>query len=307
MSEAAALADGTTAGMLLRHAREAAGLHVATLAANLKVPVRKLEALEEDRYDLLGDAVFVRALASSICRTLKVDPHPVLERLPQTASPRLVPEGARINAPFRAPGDGPSPGLLDQVSRPVVLIVGLLLIGALVIFFLPMVQRGYETVVDATRSEPVLPPPDAAATVPSVPAPVEIVPAADTAAAQPAPAATIAAAPATPLAGAAPTPAATASAANVAAAPRDAASGPIAAAGVVQFRARAASWVQVRDASGTTVFQRLMEPGESAGATGRLPLSVIIGSVQATEVQVRGKPYDLAPVSKDNVARFEVK
>ncbi|HYE38489.1 MAG TPA: helix-turn-helix transcriptional regulator, partial [Ramlibacter sp.] len=54
--------DGVTAGALLRDAREAAGLHVATLAANLKVPVRKLEALEEDRYDLLPDAVFVRAL-----------------------------------------------------------------------------------------------------------------------------------------------------------------------------------------------------------------------------------------------------
>jgi len=33
----------------------------------------------------------------------------------------------------------------------------------------------------------------------------------------------------------------------------------------------------------------------------------VIGSVEATEVQVRGKPYNLGPVSKDNVARFEVK
>src|SRR6185369_657668 len=92
MSENQAVADGASAGTLLRQAREAAGLHVATLAANLKVPVRKVEALEEDRYDLLGDAVFVRGLASSICRTLKVDPQPVLQRLPQTASPRLVQE-----------------------------------------------------------------------------------------------------------------------------------------------------------------------------------------------------------------------
>ena len=73
MSEAALPDDGPSAGALLRQAREEAGLHVATLAANLKVPVRKLEALEDDRYDLLGDAVFVRGLASSICRTLKVD------------------------------------------------------------------------------------------------------------------------------------------------------------------------------------------------------------------------------------------
>ena len=61
MSEAGAGTDTVTAGTLLREAREAAGLHVATLAANLKVPVRKLEALEEDRFDQLGDAVFIRA------------------------------------------------------------------------------------------------------------------------------------------------------------------------------------------------------------------------------------------------------
>jgi len=55
------------------------------------------------------------------------------------------------------------------------------------------------------------------------------------------------------------------------------------------------------------VFRRLMEAGESAGATGTLPLMVTVGSVEATEVQVRGKPYNLAPVARDNVARFEVK
>ncbi len=73
--------EGASAGTLLRQAREAAGLHVSSLAASLKVPVRKLEALEEDRYEELPDAVFVRALASSVCRTLKVDPAPVLQRL----------------------------------------------------------------------------------------------------------------------------------------------------------------------------------------------------------------------------------
>ena len=47
-----------TAGRLLREAREAAGLHIASLAVSLKVPVRKLELLEADRFDELPDAVF---------------------------------------------------------------------------------------------------------------------------------------------------------------------------------------------------------------------------------------------------------
>jgi len=321
MSEAAATidaVDGPSAGALLREAREAAGLHVATLAATLKVPVRKLEALEEDRYDLLGDAVFLRALASSICRTLKIDPQPVLQRLPQTASPRLVQEGEGINAPFRAPGDGPGPGLLDQVSRPVVLTVVALLLGALVIVFLPLVQRGYERISEATRPEPVMPPPGAAANVPSTPAeenaPPAVAPAAAPEAATPvapttpAPAAVL---PSTSSATAAArsAPAASAAIAATAATPQAAASNPVGALGgrgIVVFRTRGQSWIQVTDATGATVFRRLMAAGETGGATGALPLSVTVGSVEATEVQVRGKPYNLAPVSRDNVARFEI-
>lgn len=309
-------ADGTTAGSLLRQAREEAGLHVATLAATLKVPVRKLEALEEDRYDLLGDAVFVRALASSICRTLKIDPQPVLQRLPQTASPRLVQEGEGINAPFRAPSDGPTPGILDQVSRPVVLTVMALLLGALVMVFLPLARdgEGEPPAAEAGKAaDPVLPPP--VANLPPGP-PLEATPSAPAApvapTVMPSPAGATSPAPAAPVAVAPPaaSPASAATAASVptvAMAPQDAASGAINARGIVVFRTRGPSWIQVTDASGTTVFRRLMEPGESAGASGTLPLSVTIGSVEATEVQVRGKPYNLGPVSKDNVARFEVK
>jgi cytoskeleton protein RodZ len=312
--------DGISAGKLLREAREAAGLQVSTLAANLKVPARKLEALEQDRYDQLGDAVFIRALASSVCRTLKVDPQPVLRRLPQTAQPRLIQDSEGINAPFRAPGDGPKPGLLDQVSRPVVLTVVALLLGALVLIFLPMVQRGYDTVVQANRQpEPVMPPPGAAANVPMAPVPVETpgtaaAPAAAAATvltpasalAPAAPAAAVGAVPASPPAPVAATAPVTV-AANTATPTAQAASGPIAARGIVLFRTRGPSWIQVTDASGATVMQRLMEPGETAGAGGRLPLSVTVGSVAATEVQVRGKPFNLGPVSRDNVARFEVK
>lgn len=347
MSESAgpAAAD-VSAGKLLRDAREASGMHLDTLAANLKVPPAKLDALENDRFDLLPDAVFVRALASSVCRTLKIDPQPVLQRLPQTGQPRLVQDHERINAPFRSPNDGPAPGLLDQLGRPVVLTVAALLLGALVLVFLPMVQRGIETVAEANRtSDPVMPPPGAVtaesgAAAPSEPAPVPAnaastaLPAAMPASASgPAPtAAAITPAPdpnavptttgpgqaatanpqlrasttASVAPGAAPAQQA-ASAQPAASAAQAAASGPIGARGVVQFRTRGPSWVQVTDANGTTVLRKLMEPGESAGASGALPLSVTVGDVGNTEVQVRGKPYNLAPVSRDNVARFEVK
>jgi cytoskeleton protein RodZ len=320
MSEEVPAADTTSAGKLLREAREAAGLHVATLAANLKVPVRKLEALEEDRYDLLPDAVFVRALASSVCRTLKIDPQPVLSRLPQTTQPRLMQASEGINAPFRAPGDGPQPGLVDQLSRPVVLTVVALLLGALVLIFLPMAQddapAGSQQVAASPPPEPPASPPAqlaapaATAQPQSIPAPTAVV----TPAAVPAPAPSgLPAAPAPT--GAAATAVAPATPAAMPAAPVASAGTPITVAttpavpadGIVVFRTRGPSWVQVQDAGGATVLRRLLNAGETVAANGKLPLSVTIGDASQTEVQVRGQAYDLGPIARDNVARFEVK
>ena len=68
----------TSAGRLLREAREKQGLHIAALAAAIKVAPKKLELLESDRFDALPDATFTRALAQTVCRALKIDPAPVL-------------------------------------------------------------------------------------------------------------------------------------------------------------------------------------------------------------------------------------
>jgi cytoskeleton protein RodZ len=254
--------------------------------------------------------VFVRALASSVCRTLKLDPQPVLQRLPQTAQPRLVQDKEGINAPFRAPGDGPNPGLLDQLTRPVALTVVALLLGAVVLIFLPMArddEPGAST--QAAGADAVMPPAGAEAAAPSQPqvsTPVALGTPASPAAIPPSGsgAVPIAAAvtPATDAARAATAPGAQSLA------PAAAASAPAPATdGIVVFRARGASWIQVTDAGGATVLRRLMAAGESAAANGKLPLAVTVGDAKQTEVQVRGKPYDLAPLTRDNVARFEVK
>ena len=315
--------DTLTAGDLLHRAREAAGLHVGALAVALKVPVRKIEALENDRLDELPDAVFVRALASTICRTLKIDPQPVLDRLPQTAAPRLLHSGDGLNTTFRAPGDGTAPGLLDQLTKPVFLAVFALLLGALVLVFLPLVREDSQ-LATATNSllaisspQQAAPPaaaveaapvanvarPAADAAPPAVPA-VDVAMAAPAAAAASAPG--VAAAPGRALAAASaagpgPSPAAGGDPATVADEPAATAEG------IVVFRTRDTSWVEVTDAKGVVAVRRLLGAGEAAGASGALPLQVTIGRVDATDVQVRGKPFDLRPVSRDNVARFEVK
>lgn len=302
---------GVSAGALLRQAREAAGLHIAALAVSLKVPVKKLEALEAGRLDVLPDAVFVRALAASVCRTLKIDAVPVLALLPQTGKPSLGHQRSSINTAFRSPSDGPGPSLWAQISRPAVLAGLLLLLGSLVLIFLPAVQQqdtaaqsapgsvaagsvqgnsqsgvllaGTEVLVGAqpvNRDRPV----EQAATFATAPAAAVLpLPAAATNRASPDLPATSPAAP-VPLALAAPTPSST-----------------------IVFKAKGESWVEVTDAKGIVVLRRFLLAGEAVGASGTLPLTAVVGRADATQVQVRGQAFDLKAVSKDNVARFEVK
>ncbi|MDD5335755.1 MAG: DUF4115 domain-containing protein [Rhodoferax sp.] len=263
-----------TGGAMLRLAREALGLHIAALAVSLKVPVKKLEALEADRFDLLPDAVFVRALASSVCRSLKIDPEPVLAKMPHTSAPQLRAYEASINIPFRSPAGRGGMFSWDHLSRPFVWVVLGLLTGALVLFFFPVGQRIEVAVAPKT---------DAASVNPPLPLP--------------APAPTANEEKALPAAA----PAAEAVNASAVLVP-----GSGATSGVVVFKARAVSWIEVVDASGVVQVRRNMASGETIGATGALPLAVVVGRADTTEVQVRGKPFDLIAIAKDNVARFEV-
>ena len=282
-----------SAGTILRQAREAAGLHIAVLAVSLKVPVAKLEALEADRLDELPDAVFARALAASVCRQLKIDPEVVLERLPPSA-PRLTPDHKSVNTPFRALEEKSRAGLSSQLSRPMVMAVLAILLGALVLILLPSFSRhaGVGTEPLASLPSPALP---AAVSTDKVEPP----------SAPPATTATLSpSAPAADTALAAEVPSSAPTVATVAAAPApaDATSD-----GIIVFTAKAPSWVQVTDAKGNAVLRKILAPAEVARVSGALPLTVVVGRADATSVQVRGKPFDLASSTKSNVARFEVK
>lgn len=316
-----------SAGTLLRQAREAAGLHIAALAVSLKVPVKKLEALEADRFELLPDAVFVRALAASVCRTLKIDAAPVLQRLPKNSNAKPAYQSASINAPFRTPGDGPGPSVWTHISRPAVLAGLLLLLGALVLIFLPAVKSGIR---DATSDSTSVVGNAESAAVPANVAAEAIGVAAvklsstngenlsSTSATTDSAvlhtdgsAPSVSSAPAIMQTASSPVPAASALAslapALVAPSAEASAAPPSSATGIVVFRAKGESWVEVTDSKGTVVLRRTLVPGDIVGASGALPLAAVVGRADATEVKIRGKAFELATFAKDNVARFEVK
>lgn len=266
------------AGAMLRQAREQAGLHVEALAVALKVPVAKLEALEAGRIDLLPDPTFARGLAASICRGLKIDPKPVLELMPGLSGARAAVAPPAINARFE-PGTAAASGSssLRGNPSPAMWIVLVLLLGALAIYLWPGMGNGSGDQDAAAPATPM----GAPSTVTESVAPAEPASAAP-AAAEPAP---VASAPAAP--------------ASVAAAPAQAA--------LLQFVAKGETWVQVTDATGSVPLRRSLAAGETVTATGTPPLAVVIGRIDAVEVQVRGQTQDLRAIAKNNVARFEVK
>lgn len=288
---------GVTPGGLLREARQASGLHIAALAAALKVPVSKLEALESDNYEVLPDAVFVRALASSVCRALKCDPVPVLSLLPQSKSPILAMDSAGLNAPVKQRFGKPSflSFFGSSMPRPVTLAVLALLAGAAIVVAWPRPQDVRTTLSLEPASE---------AGQESVRAVSVDAHPSDSATS------TVAERPHALVAGAPPVSVSTAAEENSASS-----SAPVAVvspvieptAGILVLRARSESWVQVRDAAGAVALQRNLNAGESVSVAGPTPLAVVIGRADATEVFVDGKRFDLTAVSRENVARFEVK
>ena len=297
--------DPRTAGGMIRAARQAQGIDLASLAAMLKIPLRRLEALEAGRHDELQGPTFERALAQAACRVLKVDPKPVLELLPANERNTLERVTEGINTPFR---DGQQGGGIEipSVMRPVVVIVVLLLLGAIALFAMP------ESLV-AKLTKPF-------ASAPAASAPAEAT--ASSAVAVPATPVPLA-----PASGAASSPVTAASAAPVAVAPAapavlaPAAVSATAAQGVdevlahqaaapnipLQVNATADSWVEVVDAQGHSLLSRTVVAGESVGLDGALPMKVKIGNARGTKLKLRGDNVDLAPWTHDNVARLELK
>ncbi len=292
VAAASSPAGPASAGRLLREARERQGLHIAALAASIKVVPRKLEMLEADRFDALPDATFTRALAQTVCRALKIDPAPVLRLLPPPVGHRLEHVAAGLNAPFR---DGSGAPVQRQwsgfLARPTFWITLVILAAALAVFLLPSgllrlpsprAASAPSTVVTTTLPPPASPvrpgetpgmPPDAPAEILGT-APVE------------------------------PSPAASSSSVNAALAPSARSTTPTK---LLQVRTSAPSWVEVSDSRGQPLIARLMAGGEAVALDGTPPLRVRIGNASATALTFRGQPTELAAFTRDNVARLELR
>ena len=308
-------AAAPSAGRLLREAREKQGLHIAALAASIKVSPKKLELLESDRFDELPDATFTRALAQTVCRALKTDPAAVMRLLPPPVGHRLEQVGEGLNTPFRE-----RPGLLVQrdwgqvLANPGLWLTLFILAAAIVIYFLPPSLIGLPTGRARAASAPTAQsgvepgmPPDAASEASAVLASRPVV------AAAPAPLEPREVASVPGAADSASVVTASIAAASQVPTPTGSAAPPVSRAGaglppgMLQLHTSAPSWIEVNDGRGQPLVSRLMKAGESAGVDGVPPLRVRIGNAAGTQVVFRGQPTDLTAFTRDNVARLELR
>ncbi len=276
-----------TAGAMLRQAREAHNLNLEDVAAALKVPPQKLEALEADDIDALPDPVFARALAASVCRALRVDPAPVLAKLPGALRDGLAQADRTMSGNIRNQA-ARHPRGSRPLSKPLLVMVGLLLVGAAVLYLLPQsvfdsIGTGLGSLTTRDASGVAGVPAGEPATAPAT-APGTVIEPVATGAASPPPA---------PIGAAGATADATA---------------PAAGGDLLRVATRGDAWITVTEAGGGKVLlNRTVRAGETVTLSGNVPLSVVVARAAGVDVQVRGKAIDLVPFTKSGgIARFQV-
>src|SRR3954453_8528212 len=87
-------------GASLKAAREAQGLSIGEVAQSLKFAPRQLEALEQERFELLPGVTVVRGMVRAYARLLKLPPEPMLEGI---AGRFQAPDASHLAARYSQP------------------------------------------------------------------------------------------------------------------------------------------------------------------------------------------------------------
>lgn len=282
---------------LLRQAREARGLSLGQVSAHLKLTVRQIEAIECGDLTVLPGQTFARGFVRNYARFLGLDPALFLsEQAPEHAVLNEISEQV-IGVGL---GQMPAQGGRRFSALPALFLVALLLIvlgsGWHYGWFeareerllLESASQSLALAESSPEASQVTQAPLLAEALAAVSAPLinqsvaePVLPAA-----QPAPAV-------------AQSPAVVAPAVQTSAAadglPRL----------VLGFDGD--SWVEVRDATGKTVFSRLNTSGTTQEVQGMPPFEMVIGNAPRVRLSWKGTPVDLKPVTRGEVARIIVK
>ena len=278
-----ALPPAATAGALLGAGREASGLSIDAVAQQLKLAPRQVRALEEDDYSHLPGRTFVRGFVRNYARLIQLDPDQVLGALPAgAAAPALDAPTLQQTAPTMGElptTDHSKPGWA-RWAIPLTLAAIVAAAGVYEWLRPAGVARPAATRDTAAAESPV-----AASAPPAVtgtPLPNPLVAARPAAESPP---------PHAPAQESAPAPA-------PAAAP--AAEQPL------TIRFSDYSWTEVRDRDGRLLLSGMNPGGTAQSLSGIPPFDIVIGNAADVRLTYKGSPVDLAPHTRQNVARFKL-
>jgi cytoskeleton protein RodZ len=276
-----ALPPAATAGALLGAGREASGLSIDAVAQQLKLAPRQVRALEEDDYTHLPGRTFVRGFVRNYARLVQLDPDQVLGALPAgAAAPALDAPTLQQTAPTMGElptTDHSKPGWA-RWAIPLTLAAIVAAAGVYEWLRPAGVTRPAATRDTAAAESPV------AASAPPVatgtPLPNPLVAARPAAQSPP---------PHAPAQESAPAPAAA-----------PAAEQPL------TIRFSDYSWTEVRDRDGRLLLSGMNPGGTAQSLSGIPPFDIVIGNAADVRLTYKGSPVDLAPHTRQNVARFKL-
>lgn len=257
-------------GAMLRMAREARGTTIPEVAAALKMSPRQIEAIEGEDFSRLSGATFIRGFIRNYAKLLKIDAAPVLAALEdQTALPQ-----AELNAPADAGVRMPTANARHGRGLVGATVLALAALGISLALYFDAVD--FEALLKH-QGRPVVP---KQADQPQVVQPLP----------QP-----VAAAQSSAVAG----PVAEAR-------PDDPSVQPAPKSGGHQliFSFDGNSWVEVKDATGRTVFSQMNAKGTTQVVEGHPPFQLVVGNASHVRLQYNDQLVDLRPHTRVEVARL---
>ena len=313
-------------GGALRQARETQGLSVQEVASKLRLGLKQIDAIEADQFEKLPEPTIVRGFIRNYAKLLKMNPEPLLD-----AYTVIVPSKMQYEMTVK-----PTSNMLvtssDKPKSSNYIWAGLLALLALGAWLFyqnyiakPNLTKPSTSIESASKEALELPevalpaaeraPAETTTLMPSTELTLPDA-AADSAApvesqAVPAGTATLAVTmPATATPNTAVVSALPITAAPITAVPTTAPATTLAPApkGLVklEFIATQETWVNVIDAEGKTVYDKIIFAGSRETIEAMQPLNVVVGNAGATSLNVNGKSIELGPHARNNVARIKL-
>ena len=292
----------TGVGAELAAARQALGLAVGDVAQQLKFAPRQIEALEQERFGALPGPTIARGMLRNYARLLKLDADALLERLRERLE---APDSDKLAARFKQPVPFSDSARRSTLAYGAMSVLVLGAVGALAYEWQQERSAARQLAFVAAAKAPLEPraAPLEPRAAPPEPRPAPVEPRA--APARPpepeAPAAQKTPTPAPVAKAVAPPPAEAVPAAETRTVAAPAAAG---GAHRIVVSCEQECWIEVKDGLERQLVSSLNPAGTERVVRGRAPFDLVIGNAQHVRVTYDGRPIDLQPHTRVEVARF---